>query len=243
MKRVEAIKTFFKSIGELVEFNFDDSINISGHYLYMIYNGDDIAQIGKGSDDRLKKIMRRQIAKKHNKVFISSILEAIKGQANQYAMVNVNSKEEAGILEIKAHQLLGIQTNRDGATLIEGIVSRDIRGIHSELWEKMKSTPKYKNLSEKEKLMAEELYELVTFAHVKVKRSSGKIISSVQGDVLEGNILQNIGKNYLIHIFQKLTENYLRYCKHKLSDHEFNQILNSFNYRPVGREFEVNNWS
>ena len=45
-----------------------------------------------------------------------------------------------------------------------------------------------------EKLMALELYELVTFGTSRITRSSGKVMSGKQADNLEGNILKCLDK-------------------------------------------------
>lgn len=86
--------------------------------------------------------------------------------------------------------------------------------------------------------MAEELFEFVTFATAKISRTSG-VVSSRQGDNLEGNILACVGKRYLINVFQKLTLTYFRYGKHRLSDEEFEAAKFEYQYKPRRAPFEI----
>lgn len=212
---------------------------IEGYYVYMIYNESSIAQIGHGSGDRMNRCVRGTIAKKHNKAFICALTEVIKSCLNKYCYVRLPSKIEAEKFEKQVHSDLGIKTNKDGATLIDGISSTDILGIHKEMWEMVKLTKIYRELEPNEKMMAEELFELVAYATTKIKRSSGKTVSSTQGDNLEGNILVNIQKEYLIHIYQKLTNNYHRYGKHKLRDEVYFALLENYHYEPNQKPFQI----
>jgi hypothetical protein len=87
--------------------------------------------------------------------------------------------------------------------------------------------------------MAEELFELVTYATTEITRTSRRVVRSRQGDNLEGNILMNVKKAYLIHIYQKLTKCYHRYGEHKLSDEDFEAILRNYSYIPRRQDFVV----
>ncbi len=121
--------------------------------------------------------------------------------------------------------------------MIEGIEYRSIPSIHQALWIRAKDTDRYKALDSIEKEMAEELFELVTHATVKIQRST-KLIPSRHGDNLEGNILKKIGKNYLIDVFIKLTNGYLRYGKHRMKPQEFENFrLTYLSYRHHGQPF------
>lgn len=239
MSNVKKVKKLMTEVGDLIEIQNIKSSKIKGYYVYMVYNGESIPQIGHGSGDRLSKCVRGTTAKKHNKAFICALTEVISENLNQYVYVALNSKNEAIKVEKNIHESLGIRTNRDGATIIEGINSTDIVGIHKELWEKVKKKPNYNNLTLKEKNMAEELFEIVTYATTRVKRNSGETTPSWQGDNLEGNILMNVNKAYLINIYQKLTNNYHKYGIHKLSEEDFKQILEKYSYVPHGKPFEI----
>lgn len=239
MSNIEKLKIHLRNEGEIIEVDSNNVSDIDGFYVYMIYNGKSIAQIGHGSGDRLCKCIRGTLAKKHNKAFICALTEVITGNLNKYAYIKLKSKAEAIKVEKNIHEIMGIRTNKDGATIIENVTSTEIEGIHKELWELVKLKPIYINFSEIEKQMAEELFEIVTFATIKVRRSSGKITKSKQGDNLEGNILMNIKKAYLIHIYQKLTNNYHKYGVHKLNDNEFDKILEKYSYVPHRKPFEI----
>lgn len=86
--------------------------------------------------------------------------------------------------------------------------------------------------------MSEELFEIVTYARTKIHRTS-RIVTSCQGDNLEGNILSCVEKRYLINVFQKLTNSYLRYGKHRMSDEEFEAAKLRYHYEPRRAPFEI----
>ena len=90
-----------------------------------------------------------------------------------------------------------------------------------------------------EKLMALELYELVTFGKSRITRSSGKCKPSTQADNLEGNILMCLNKRYLTIIWLKMCNNYFRYGKHSISDAEFRAVKDKYHYQEYGVPFEV----
>ena len=207
-------------------------------YVYLVYNGSNVLQLGSGAYERIKKCMRGGLAGKHNKAFICAIGELVLGQPNAYAYVLLPSnrvKDE----ERELHRCLGVETNKDGATLIAGIEGRSILEIHQALWMRVKDTTLYRKLDSIEKQMAEELFELVTYATTKIQRTN-KIVSSRQGDNLEGNILKKIDKNYLIDVFIKLTNGYLRYRKHRMDPQEFEDFKRSYSpYISHGKPFEI----
>ncbi len=207
-------------------------------YVYLVYNGPNVLQLGKGGYKRIKKCMRGGLAGKHNKAFICAIGELVLGQPNTYAYVFLPS-DRVKDAEMEIHRCLGVETNKDGATLIAGIEDRSILGIHQALWMQAKDTTLYRALDSIEKQMAEELFELVTYATTKIQRTK-KIVASRQGDNLEGNILEKIGKSYLIDIFIKLTNGYLRYGKHRMDRQEFEDFKRSYSpYISNGKPFEI----
>jgi hypothetical protein len=208
-----------------------------GKYVYMISNGSNVLQIGKGKGKRMTKCMREGLAGKHNKAFICAIGELVLGQPNTYTYV-VPKHNRVKDLEIMLHKCVGINTNQECATLIEGIECRSMLGTHQALWALAKDTARYKMLDSVEQEMAEELFELVTYATVKIQRTS-RVVSSHHGDNLEGNILKKINKNYLSNVFMKLTDNYLRYGKHRMTNDEFSACKRQYYYEPYGKNFEV----
>lgn len=56
---------------------------------------------------------------------------------------------------------------------------------------------------------------------------------------MNGNILACVDKRYLINVFQKLTNSYLRYGKHRLSDEEFEAAKLKYHYEPHRALFEI----
>lgn len=203
----------------------------------MVSNGSNVLQIGKGKGKRITKCMRGGLAGKHNKAFICALGELVLRQPNTYAYV-VLAHDCIKDAERELHKCLGVETNQDSATLIEGVECRSITGIHKALWTQAKDTDSYQMLDPIEQLMAEELFEVVTFATTKIQRSSG-FVSSRQGDNLEGNILNKIGKRYLINVFIKLTDGYLRYGKHCMQPKCFEYFKQSYHYIPHGKPFDL----
>lgn len=204
----------------------------------MVSNSSNILQIGKGKGQRITKCMRGGLAGKHNKVFICAIGELVLGQPNSYAYVPLPS-DYVHDAEKELHKCIGVETNQDCATLIAGINSQQMPEIHQALWAQAKSTARYRTLDWVEQQMAEELFELVTYATTKIQRSS-RVVPSRYGDNLEGNILKKICKNYLINVFIKLTDGYLRYGKHCLTPQEFESCKQSYPpYISHGKPFDL----
>lgn len=207
--------------------------------VYAVVNGSNILQIGHGSGKRASLVMRGSLACKHNKAFICSIAEAISGAPNDYFALAFASKDEASKVEKQLHQALGIRTNQDGATVIGGIDCSSIESIHVGLWRLFRQNTTYRALNDGERALAEQLFEIVTFAKTKVTRTS-KTVSSVQGDNLEGNILMRINRAHVIPIYQKITNSYHRYGVHCPSDAEMSKILSENpRYTPRGERFEI----
>lgn len=213
-----------------------------GEFVYLVWNGENILQLGKGDNDRVRKCTRGATAGKHNKAFICAVGELILGMPNSYSLLRVPSKDHADAIEGKLQAGLGITRNKDGATLITGINARSITGLHEALWTLAKNTNSYRALDSVEQLMAEEMFEIATYATSRVLRSSGKVIPSKQADNLEGNILMNLGRRHLANIFMTLTGQYLRYGpKHRLTDDEFASVKSTYSYVPKGQPFVVSN--
>jgi hypothetical protein len=227
-----------RALGQVVSAREAGDVREKGYYVYLVYNGPSVLQLGKGKSKRMNKCMRGGLAGKHNKAFICAIGEIALGQPNEYAYVRMQSKEAAEEKEAWLHNALGVKTNQEGATLIVGIQCQSIPDIHKSLWERAKTTGRYRALDPVEQQMAEELFELVTYATTKIKRPN-KIVSSFQGDNLEGNILMKIGKCYLSNVFEKLTDGYLRYGKHLMTSFGFEDSKRSYSYSPRGGNFFV----
>jgi hypothetical protein len=202
----------------------------------LVSNGDDILQLGKSTakgTGRLGMCIRGALAKRHNKAFICALGEAALGQKNAYLWVPC---EDPDSVEQRFMDAIGIRRNQDGATLIEEFTGTSIEEAHIFLWEKFQNTPQYESLNPVGQQMALELFELITFGRVYITRRSERVQKSVQGDILEGNILMNIGKRYLISIFQKMTDKYLRYGSHKLPESEFRVVAANYSYVSCGRK-------
>ncbi len=96
---------------------------------------------------------------------------------------------------------MGITTNIKAATFIDKMTNEGITKFHIFLWERFKEHTIYKQMDSIEKLMALELYELVTFGTSRISRTSGKVMSSKHADNLEGNIFMCLDKSYLTTIW------------------------------------------
>jgi hypothetical protein len=211
-------------------------------FIYAVTNGDEVLQVGKTkatSKSRLHKLYRGALAAKDNKAFICGIYPVISGLQNEYYLVELTSEDDLDQIEIEIHADHGIHTNRAAACWFNELGISSIAEVHLYLWSKFKKTIIYKNLDSAEALMGFELYELVTFGKTKVKRTSGKIVSSTQGDNLEGNILKCINKRYLCNIWTRMCQHYFRYGSHKLSLCEFEAIKEEYSYIEHGEKFEV----
>lgn len=209
-----------------------------GHFVYLVTNGDNVIQLGQGNAERMRKCTRGELAGKHNKAFICAMSELAFGTPNRYFFVECGPRARAVKAEASIHRALGIRTNRDGATLINGCDSMSIRGIQEYLWPLIKATRQYGTLDDVERLMAEELFQLMTYGQTKVKRSGG-VITSKSGDNLEGNILMNVNKAYLANVFSKLSQSYLRYGKHLLTESEYSSVKKRYEYSPMSAPFIV----
>lgn len=216
----------------------------NGEFVYLVANGENILQLGRGDGARVRKCTRGGLAGKHNKAFICAVGEMVLGSPNSYALLKVPSKDDADAIEERLLAALGITRNRDGATLVVGIAARSIAGIHEALWNQAKDTDAYRALDSVEQLMAEEMFEMATYATSRVLRRSGKVVPSTQADNLEGNILMNLGRSHLANVFMKLTGRYLRYGpKHLLTEDAFQNMKSRYTYTPRGQPFVVSNFA
>lgn len=199
--------------------------SIEGFYVYMVSNGHDVLQIGHGQGARLSRVMRGGLAGKHNKAFICAAGETVLGRSNEYRFVRMPTKGEAEAAERRVHQALGIRTNAECATWISGFSGTEYVEIQEQLWERLKLTPEYRALGEIEKRMAEDLFELVTYPRDRIRRRYPIRVPAAQGDNLEGHILRSLGVPYLIVVFEKLTNRYLRYLTHRPDEATYRRML------------------
>ncbi|MCY1001035.1 hypothetical protein OWM54_28175 [Myxococcus sp. MISCRS1] len=213
----------------------------SGYHVYAVFNGPDVLQIGHGKDGRMRSCMRGALAKRHNKAFICALGEKVLGRRNEYAFIEVDSKEQAERIEEHVHAQFGIRTNDDAACLISGLTDVgpvSVERVNRWLWQEVVGLSAYRNLSPGRKVMAEELMDLVTWCTVR-ERGPGRNRLTAQGDLLEGHTLAKLDKAHLIHIFQELTDDYLRYGSHKLTDEAFRAREQGYQYAPRGARFEI----
>jgi hypothetical protein len=241
MSHREKIQNSLKKHGEVIQVLTLNDIPKTD-YIYTVINGDNVLQIGKSSPKgrgRLKKVFNGSVLAKHNKAFICGLYPSIMGSNNEYYVVALTKNQNKSIVESSIHQDMGISTNVKAATFIDEISNESIPKFHLLLWERFKKHQIYNQMDSIEKLMALELYELVTFGTSRITRSKG-IISSKQADNLEGNILMNLNKKYLTTIWLKMCNNYFRYGpKHSLSETEFQTIKETYQYKEHGKPFEV----
>ncbi|HEX8441944.1 hypothetical protein [Archangium sp.] len=213
----------------------------TGFHVYVVFNGPEVLQIGHGSDERMRSCMRSALAKRHSKAFICAFGERVLGRPNEYAFIEVGSKEEAERIEELVHGHFGIRTDRNAACLISGLTDAgpvSVARVNRWLWERVVGLDAYRGLSPGRRVMAEELMDLVTWGTVR-ERKPGTDRRTEQGDLLEGYILTKLDKAHLIHVFQELTDDYLRYGSHKLTDEEFRARERGYQYVPKGERFEI----
>jgi len=212
-------------------------------YIYTVINGDNILQIGKsspGNKGRLKLVFKGSILGKHNKAFICGLYPSLVGFDNEYYAVALEEYQDKSVIESAIHEDMGIKTNVKAATFIDDLTNKGIPEFHLLIWEKFKEHPRYIQMDKIEKLMALELYELVTFGTSKITRTSGKIKPSKQADNLEGNILKCLDKRYLTTIWLKMCNNYFRYGNaHSISNNEFQEVKEKYKYEERGAPFQV----
>lgn len=212
-------------------------------YIYTVVNGDNVLQIGKsspGNKGRLKLVFNGSILGKHNKAFICGLYPHLVGLDNEYYAISLAEHQDKSIVEKSIHKDMGIKTNVKAATFIDNFTDEGIPEFHLLLWDKFKQHPIYKQMDRIEKLMALELYELVTFGTSQITRTSGKTKPSKQADNLEGNILKCLDKRYLTTIWLKMCNNYFRYGNaHSISNIEFQEIKEIYKYEERGSPFQV----
>ena len=215
------------------------AIKTLGHVVYGITNGLDILQIGKGSSGaRPSKCMRGSLAGKHNKAFICAVYETITGIKNRYFAFPCGSGDEADTLERALHQQFGVSTNGTAACVLSDCPGPlQVWQVHLHLIDRLRTTAVFKSLSDPEKQLAEQLFDLVTYGITVIARKNASVTSR-QGDNLEGNILVACGRNHLIPVLQKLSGNYLRYGKHAPDKVFFQRLMEQqFRYVVQGRPF------
>jgi hypothetical protein len=223
------------AFGKLVRPRDVGEVRRDSSVVYAVFNGRDVLQVGKGSGNRFRSCMRGGLAARHNKAFICAMGEAALGRRNRYACVNVPASDLRRV-ERSVHDALGVGGGM--ATVIEGLELGSIRMAHERLWDRMKHAAAYSTLGMVEREMADELFELVTYATVHVRRAR-KTTPSVEGDILEGNTLAAIDKAYLIPILEKLTGGYLRYESHRPTAEAFEKRKGTYSYTPKREPFEV----
>tara|TARA_B100001057_G_scaffold20515_1_gene18917 strand:- start:1738 stop:2484 length:747 start_codon:yes stop_codon:yes gene_type:complete len=237
----EKILNSLKKHGKVIQVIVLDDIPTTD-YIYTVVNGDNILQIGSSGPKgrgRLKKVYRGSTVSKHNKAFICGLYPFIVGSDNEYYAIALTNGEDKLKIERAVHNDMGITTNVKAATFIDDITNEGIPKFHLFLWERFKEHNTYRKMDQIEKLMALELYELVTFGTSRITRSSGKFTSSHQADNLEGNILMCLNKLYLSTIWLKMCNNYFRYGKHSISNTNFQTVKEKYQYQEYGAPFLV----
>ena len=216
------------------------AIKTFDHVVYGITNGYDILQIGKGSKARAIKCMRGSLAAKHNKAFICAVYETITGIKNRYFAFPCGSGDEADTLERALHQRFGVSTNGTAACVLsDRIGPLRVDQVHLHLVDRLRITAVFKSLSDREKQLAEQLFDLVTYGATIIERKNASVTSR-QGDNLEGNILVACGRNHLIPVLKKLSGDYLRYGKHAPAPVFFQSLMErQFRYVVQGRPFKL----
>lgn len=234
----------FRKHGEIAQVRTLNEIPRSD-YVYGVVNGDNVLQIGKSTASeknkgRLKLLMNGSLVGKHNKAFVCGLYPAIAGVHNEFFVVVLKKGDDKAAAESMIHQDMGLTTNTKAATLIDDFGIESLPTYHKALWERFKRTSIYVGMDSIEKAMSLELYELVTFGQSRIKRSSGAIVSSKQGDNLEGNILKCLDKRYLTTIWLKMCNGYFRYGNaHAIPKEEFEKVKKNYHYEEQGRSFTV----
>ena len=242
MSHRDKLLNSLKKHGKVIQvFKLDDIPKTD--YIYTVINGKNILQIGKSSPlnkGRLKLVFKGSITGKHNKAFICGLYPSIVGSDNDYYAISLTEDQDKSIVERAIHQEMDISTNVKASTFIDEIINESIPKFHLFLWKRFKKSSSYKQMDSVEKLMALELYELVTFGTSRITRTSGRVISSKQADNLEGNILKCLNKLYLTTIWLKMCNNYYRYgTTHSISNDEFKEVKEKYQYQERSFPFNV----
>lgn len=242
MSHKKKLISSLKKYGKVIQvFTLDDIP--STDYIYAVVNGENILQIGKsspGNKGRLKLVFKGSILGKHNKAFICGLYPSLIDLDNEYYAIALSKGKNKSIVERAIHQEMDISTNVKAATFIDEKTNESIPEFHRYLWERFKKSSAYKQMDSVEKLMALELYELVTFGTSQITRSSGRVVSSKQGGNLEGNILKCLNKLYLTTIWLMMCKNYYRYgAAHSISNAEFQSLKENYEYNEHGSPFKV----
>ena len=228
--------------GDVIQANSLNDIPIT-NYIYTVINGENVLQIGKsspGNKGRLKLVYKDSIPGKHNKAFICGLYPSLVASENEYYALSLKTDQDKSRIERAIHQDMGITTNVHAATFIDNVVSEGILKFHQMLWVRFQEHPIYDRMDEIEKLMALELYELVTFGTSYITRTSGSIMASKQADNLEGNILKCLNKLYLTNIWIKMSDGYFRYgYAHSITEAEFDKAKENYRYKELGFTFNV----
>lgn len=242
MSHREKVLNSFRKHGKLIEVaSVGDIPNTD--YVYTVINGDNVLQIGKsrpGNGGRLKKVFKGSIVAKHNKAFICGLYPSIVDSENEYYAIALTENQDNALIERAVHKDVGITTNVTAATLIDEITNEGIISFHLLLWNRFKEHPRYKQMDSTERLMALELFELVTYGTSRITRTNGKTKSSNQADNLEGNILMCLNKRYLTTIWLMMCNDYFRYGPtHTISNAEFQAVKEKYSYIEHRAPFDV----
>jgi hypothetical protein len=241
MSHRERVLNSFRKHGKLIQVASVGDIPTTP-YIYAVVNGYNVLQIGKSSpgDSRLKKVFKGSIVAKHNKAFICGLYPSIMDSVNEYYVIALTEDQDKAIIERAVHRDVGITTNVTAATLIDEITNEGIITFHLLLWKRFKEHPRYKQMDSIERLMALELFELVTYGTSRITRTSGKTKPSKQADNLEGNILMCLNKRYLTTIWLMMCNDYFRYGPtHAISNAEFHAVKERYSYLEHRAPFDV----
>jgi hypothetical protein len=135
------------------------------------------------------------------------------------------------------------KTYAEGSMLLRNDRPLTMEQVHNHIVERLRRTEVFKSLSDGNKQLAEQLFDLVTYGTTCVQRRN-KVVRSVQGDNLEGNILMVCGRNHLIPVFEALSRSYLRYGIHRPAPTFLERLMSlRFRYDVQGKPFTVNGHS
>jgi hypothetical protein len=188
-------------------------------YLYMVCNGDDLLTLGKSNSavgkGRLKSLLQGSRPGIHNKSFIVGLGPLALGKPNRSFIVET---ENASAVELAAHKLLGIVTNKTPAVVMNGIPQTSIAEVSNDFFDKaVRVLGSDSANTERYRKVLEIVLSGVVFIrkNVSTEKKERKAVYR-SGDVLCGSVLKAAGQLHLAKIWMEFCQEYFSYSKNFL---------------------------
>jgi hypothetical protein len=240
MELAEILKVMKEVTGsEPIQICNRDQIPKNTPYIYIVYNGENVLQIGKtkGGDNggRLVSLINGARPSIHNKSFIVGLASAVFGNKNEYCLFRIVKNTNVEDAEKQIHNKLGVETNSNACVFFEGTHCKSMKEANKYLWDKFLQSNDYTLLERNEKVMAKELFEIVDSCKVEVIRGTGRSQPYSSGDILTGNIICSLGVHSFTNLWQKICKSYFVYTDYyRLSENEYTKEVE--NYKTIFTE-------